>query len=137
VALIESYCARSICEKGSARDIRRMKEIHQRVVRAFGRGDAAAYYEANEAFHRGLVLTAGNETLAEIHQRLIIHLHRARFLALTSTEVNKVFADAHGAIIAAVEARDGAAAEREVVAHQMEVAADVLAALDPAYVVDD
>jgi DNA-binding GntR family transcriptional regulator len=137
VALIESHSARTICERGSARDIRQVAKIHERVLRAFERGQTDAYFEANEAFHRGLVLAAGNETLAEIHQRLIIHLHRARFLSLPSTEVNAVFADAHGAIMSAIEARDADAAGREVVAHQMEVAEDVLASLDPAYVVDD
>jgi len=137
VALVESRSARVICERGSAADIRRIKDIHQRVVRAFGRGDAPVYYEANEAFHRGLVLIAGNQTLAEIHQSLVIHLHRARFLALTTTDMNAGFADAHGSIIAAIEARDGAAAEREVTAHQMEVADDVLGAIDPAYAVGD
>jgi DNA-binding GntR family transcriptional regulator len=131
VALIESDAARTICRQAPDGEIRKLRAIHDRLIAAFEKQDAPGYFRANEQFHRALVLTAGNETLADIHAALVVHLHRARFLALTATEMNAGFADAHDGIIAAIERRDGDAAAAEVSAHQMEVAKDVLAALGP------
>lgn len=130
VALIEAEAARSVCQSASNADIRKLRAIHDRLVAAFKRQDAPNYYRANEQFHRALVVIAGNEVLAEIHAALVVHLHRARFLALTTTEMKVSFAEAHDGIIVAIEGRDGSTAAADVGAHQLEVAKDVLTALD-------
>ena len=132
VALIEADAARSLCQTASDSEIRKLRAIHDRLIAAFKKQDAPNYYRANEQFHRALVVTAGNETLADIHADLVVHLHRARFLALTATEMNVDFADAHDGIIAAIERRDADTAAAEVSAHQLEVGRDVLSALNPA-----
>ena len=136
VAMIEADAARSICHLASAAELRKLRAIHDRLIVAFEKRDAPSYYRANEQFHRALVLTAGNQVVAEIHAALVVHLHRARFLALATTEMNASFAEAHDGIIRALEARDGQTAATEVNAHQLEVAQDVLSALDPALVAD-
>jgi DNA-binding GntR family transcriptional regulator len=132
VALIEADAARSICQTASNGEIRKLRTIHDRLVAAFKKRDAPNYYRANEQFHRALVVTAGNEILAEIHAALVVHLHRARFVALTTTDMNVGFAEAHDSIIAAIESRDAQTAAAEVGEHQLEVAKDVLSALDSA-----
>ena len=130
VALIEADAAREICETASDAQIGKLRTIHDRLIRAFGRKEAPLYYRSNEEFHRAIVLTAGNQTLAGIHAGLIVHLHRARFLALTSTEMNPSFAEDHDSIVQALERRDAATAAAEVTRHQAEVAKDVMGALD-------
>jgi DNA-binding GntR family transcriptional regulator len=103
--------------------------IHDRLIAAFNKQDAQTYYRANEQFHRTLVTSAGNEVLAEIHAALIVHLHRGRFLALTTSEMNASFAGAHEGVIQALERRDAETAAAEVSEHQLAVGLDVLSAL--------
>jgi DNA-binding GntR family transcriptional regulator len=132
VALIEADAARTVATSAPPDEIAKLRAIHDRLIGAFEKKRATPYYRANEAFHRALVVAAGNDTLADIHATLVLHLHRARFLALTSTDMNAGFAHAHEGIMAALERGDGEAAAAEVTEHQREVSVDVLGALNPA-----
>ncbi len=129
VALIESDAARRLCETGSAEQLRDLRVIHDALSTAHRTNDPARYYVSNEQFHRSIVVLAGNRTLTDIHEDLIVHLHRARNVALSRSDVDIGFAHAHDTIIEAIERRDSAAAEREVMQHQRAIAQTVLAAL--------
>ncbi len=129
VALIEAHAARRLCEAGSAAQIRDLRVIHDALATAHKSNDPQRYYVSNEQFHRSIVTLAGNETLADIHADLIVHLHRARNVALSRSDVDVGFAHAHDEIIQAIERRDADAAAAEVTEHQRAIAETVLLAL--------
>ncbi len=129
VALIEANAARRLCETGAAEQIRDLRVIHDALATAHRSNDPARYYVSNEQFHRSIVVLAGNQTLADIHADLIVHLHRARNVALSRSDVDVSFAHAHDEIIEAIERRDATAAVTEVTDHQRAIAETVLTAL--------
>ncbi|WP_019832865.1 GntR family transcriptional regulator [Sphingomonas sp. PR090111-T3T-6A] len=131
IAMVEAEAARILCRSGTAEQIRDLRVIHDALKSAYVSHDPARYYLSNEQFHRAVVVQSGNETLAEIHAGLIVHLHRARHFALTMRDVNLEFAHDHDEIIEAIERRDADAAGRRMTEHQAGVADHVLAALRP------
>jgi DNA-binding GntR family transcriptional regulator len=136
VALIESNAAHRLCESGTAEQIRDLRVIHDALATAHRTNDPARYYVSNEQFHRSIVMLAGNGTLADIHADLIVHLHRARNVALSRSDVDVGFAHAHDEIIEAIERRDADAAAAEVTEHQRAITETVLSALARTFAAD-
>ncbi|WP_342248978.1 GntR family transcriptional regulator [Sphingomonas sp. OTU376] len=129
IAMVEAEAARILCRSGTDEQIRNLRVIHDALKSAYVSHDPARYYLSNEQFHRAVVVQSGNQTLADIHAGLIVHLHRARHFALTMSEVNLEFAHDHDEIIEAIERRDTEVAGRRMTEHQAGVADHVLMSL--------
>jgi DNA-binding GntR family transcriptional regulator len=129
IALIEAHAALRLCESGASGQIRDLRLIHDALSSAHRAHDPARYYISNEQFHRTIVVLSGNRTLADIHATLVVHLHRARNVALSRADIDMSFAHAHDDIMEAIERRDGKSAVDFVMEHQREISRTVLDAL--------
>jgi DNA-binding GntR family transcriptional regulator len=132
VALLEAHAAQHLCEIGTDSQLRDLRLIHNALTSAHQAHDPARYYISNEQFHRAIVVLMANRTLADIHAALIVHIHRARNVALNRSDIDAKFAHAHNDIMHAIERRDGEGAAKVVKEHQREIARTVLAALGAA-----
>jgi phosphonate utilization transcriptional regulator len=122
----EIYEARSYIDAGVGQELarrigaRELAELRERVERMedrFGAGDAAGYHELNVAFHERMVEIAGNRKLLEIYRNLLkeLALYRRRSLAQPGAMRSSV--KEHRRILAAIRARDSAAAGKAMRDH--------------------
>lgn len=121
---IEQLAAFKVARQGSAATIRKIERLHAKMVLAAERLDAEKYYALNDDFHRAIVLGAANVTLAEAHEGVMWHVHRARHLANRRNRHEPLAGGAggyHDKIVAAISRRDGEAAERAMRDHLLEV----------------
>jgi DNA-binding GntR family transcriptional regulator len=84
---------------------------------AFEAKDRSAYFQANQAFHLGIVAGSGNPTLVEIHGQLNLRLYRTRYLAVMRIKDWTSAAYQHADILKAFLDRDGPLLNRLLQAH--------------------
>lgn len=131
LAGLEGLAARLACARGTDAQIGEVRALHERMIAAFETGDRTAYFALNQAIHRAIVAMAGNAVLADMHERLN---QRARFARLSANFARDRWAAAvaeHEAILAALEARDGAKLEKLMSRHIASKYAGPGAMLDP------
>ena len=75
------------------------------------------YFELNQAIHRAIVEIAGNAVLKATHEMLFARVQRIRFLVLGTPYRWDQSIEEHRAILAALEARDPAAAGAALARH--------------------
>lgn len=119
---IEQFAAFKVARLGSEKTLQRIKRLHSAMQEAAGRGDARRYYRLNDDFHRAIVLGAENSSLAEAHERVMWHVHRARHLANMHEPLSRNAALHHKDIVDSIVGRDPEAAERAMRQHLIEVA---------------
>jgi DNA-binding GntR family transcriptional regulator len=85
--------------------------------RAVGAGDGARFFAADEAMHALLIRIAGRAAIWHLIQGVKAQLDRVRCLSLRREDWLELMHEQHRAIVAAVVAHDGAAAERAMRAH--------------------
>jgi len=123
-AAIESMAARLAATRATAAEIGGLRQ----VLAAFEEdpsGHLSEYSDANMAFHKAIIRLGGIELMSSMTDTLFIHMRAVR--AVTMTQDNRAMRSVadHRAIIAALEARDAARAERLVREHTMGLAAHV------------
>lgn len=94
-----------------------LEALLSRMRKAAGRQDAPAFWEADRALHRAVLLAAGNARAAAIVEDL---RSTTSLLGPPTTATGRTLAQIqaeHAPIVAAVLARDGAAAERAMRRH--------------------
>lgn len=111
-SLFEQHAARLAATRRSKRDIARMRALLAAQRDASMAGDRLAYAEADTALHRSVVAAAGNEFLTEIYE----HLGGALKLSVSPEYWDRALAAReialHEALVEAIAAGDGAAAEQ-------------------------
>lgn len=123
-AAIESMAARIAAASASAADIAGLTGLMDTFADDPS-GQLSEYSDANMAFHRAIIRLGGIELMSSLTENLFIHMRAVR--AVTMTQDNRAqrsVAD-HRAIIAALQARDAALAERLVREHTLDLAAHV------------
>ena len=105
----------------------RLDAIFAEMEAAARDGDAARYYEINDRFHREIVLSTGNGTLADLHERLMWHVCRARNHANAGEPFAADAANHHAPIMAALHAAAPEQAAMELGRHLEEVTRLMLA----------
>jgi DNA-binding GntR family transcriptional regulator len=93
------------------------------MILAARSANATDYYQMNDDFHRAIVMGAGNKTLAEAHERVMWHIHRARHLANEHEPLSRNAASHHQRVVDAILAGDSPGAEQAMRDHLLEVAA--------------
>jgi DNA-binding GntR family transcriptional regulator len=96
---------------------------HEAMILAARSANATDYYRMNDDFHRAIVMGAGNKTLADAHERVMWHIHRARHLANEHEPLSRNAASHHQKIVDAILAGDSPGAEQAIRDHLLEVAA--------------
>ena len=132
---LEGHAAERAAARASAAELGALRQLHDRMEREWRRRRRTAYAKLNNEIHRTIVALAKNATILGMHDTLMTKLRRARYMALMSNERWDEAVGEHRAIMAALDARDGARAGRllaEHVRHTGEVVRDRLGDADDA-----
>lgn len=115
-AVLEGFAARLFAEKATRPQTARLEAALALVVAAYERGDAARVLEAKNGFYAALFDGAGSETLSAMLGTLHARIWRWRALGLThpdrSDDRSRESIANLEAMVEAIRARDGDAAER-------------------------
>lgn len=117
LAGIERLAAELAAERATERDLARLRTLQTRMEGHHRNGRLDAYFAINGEIHNIIVRMARNTPLREAHETLISRAERARYLALGADKRWSNSVDEHANILAALEARDSAAAGRLLGAH--------------------
>jgi DNA-binding GntR family transcriptional regulator len=123
-AAIESMAARLAATRATDAEIAGLRD----ALAAFDEdpsGQLSEYSDANMAFHKAIIRLGGIELMTGMTDTLFIHMRAVRAVTMTQDNRAKRSVADHRAIIAALEARDPARAERLVREHTMGLAAHV------------
>jgi len=117
MALLEGQCAQLTAVNASEADLERLRQIHAALERAAREGDINGFFEGNQAFHLALQEIADNRWLLHVIEdlRKVIKLSRHHSL-FSEGRLEQSLAE-HRDILAAIVARDAAAAERHMRRH--------------------
>ncbi len=123
-AAIESMAARLAATRATAEEIAALRQM----LAEFDddpSGQISEYSDANMAFHKAIIRLGGIELMAGITDTLFIHMRAVRAVTMTQDNRARRSVADHRGIIAALEARDPARAERLVREHTMGLATHV------------
>ncbi|MDR2240520.1 MAG: GntR family transcriptional regulator [Zoogloeaceae bacterium] len=117
MALLEGRCAFEATQKASPAELARLTALHEPLERHAAGGDANAFFEANQAFHRALQELSGNRWLKQVigDLRKVLNLTRRDSLRLEGRLKQSL--EEHRGLLAAIRARDAAGAEARMQAH--------------------
>ena len=119
---IEALCARKAAERLTDEDAAELRRLRGEIAAAVAAGDLIGYSRLNQQMDRVLLAVSGHETAAELLERLWAQSARHQFrLAFLPGRAARS-APEHIAIIDAVLAGDGDAAEQATRAHLDSVA---------------
>ncbi|MDQ0390307.1 GntR family transcriptional regulator [Labrys monachus] len=104
---LERLAAELAVTRMTARDLDRLKRMHDRMAEHFAAGERQDYFVLNHQIHIAIVAAARNETLAATHATLMVKARWGRYSALASAERWAEAMAEHEALMAALEARDG------------------------------
>ncbi|RDV03580.1 GntR family transcriptional regulator [Undibacter mobilis] len=114
---IEVMVAGRAALRGDAQGRARLKAIEKDMKQAIAQGDTMRYSQFNAALHRQLQSMAGNATADRILDTLKSHLVRLQYRVILLPGRPQASLAEHRAIVAAVCAGDGDAAERAMRQH--------------------
>jgi DNA-binding GntR family transcriptional regulator len=121
LAALEEKAAMRVARTRPAEALAAIRRLHAAMARAARKGDAATYYRLNDEFHRAIVVGAGNRTLADLHEHIMWHVHRARSRANAYERFERDAAMHHDRIVAKLLAGDEAGAAAALRDHLGEV----------------
>lgn len=114
--LNESQCARFAAERAEARDIAALSATVDKAKAAISARDVKALMSFDRLFHYHMAAASKNEVLTQIVSNLSERSLRFWFISFTSDH-HKTFQNEHVAILDAVRAHDGQAAEEAMQTH--------------------
>ncbi|MEL6678085.1 MAG: GntR family transcriptional regulator [Pseudomonadota bacterium] len=106
-AALEALAGEQACLNGSEHQIAEVQSLHERMVEMSPTADPVDFFTTDMAFHRAIVLAAGNGPLTETHQHYNTRLWRARFLTSSVMKDRARVLAQHGEVAAALVRRDG------------------------------
>jgi DNA-binding GntR family transcriptional regulator len=117
MAELEGMCGRLAARRCTAEELAVLCRIHEHSRRWVERDDPDAYYTANLDFHQAIYCGSHNHCLANQTKLLRNRLNPYRRLQLRRAGRLVSSFDEHGAIMAAIAARDSARAEQLLRVH--------------------
>jgi DNA-binding GntR family transcriptional regulator len=108
MGVLEALAGELACKHATAGDVHRLRQMHDKMMQHFARGDRKGYLRLNREIHRELFAISGNAALAQMYEQLLVRTHAIRFIARKSPARWQEAVDDHAEMIAALEARDGA-----------------------------
>lgn len=128
---LEALSGEMACANITDAGIDEIKHLHARMAAHYERGELASYFAANQQIHERILEAADNRTLSALYRSLEGRVRQARYLANMSDARWAQAVAEHEAIIAALEARDGARLARILkrhLANKFETVKEALAA---------
>jgi DNA-binding GntR family transcriptional regulator len=119
---LEQFAAAKVASTADADTIAALSELQEAMIAAGQRGDQRDYFSLNDRFHRRLVLGARNAALADAHEHVMWHVHRARHLANEQEPLDAEPRSHHQRIIDSIIAGDAQAAADAIREHLDQVA---------------
>ncbi len=126
LAALEQMAAAVVARTRPPEVLRAIVRLHREMNEAAQADDAAAYYRLNDDFHRAIVLGAGNATLADMHEHIMWHVHRARHRANQYEGIDKGAAIHHERIVREIVAGNAAAASQAMIDHLDDVSTTIV-----------
>lgn len=123
IGALEALAGESCCLKASDETLKRFRQLHELMLAQFSAGDESAYRRSNRQFHELLIEVAGNASLREVYQSLLVRIHSARFILRKDADDWKSATEDHARIVKALEARDGPRVAELLRRHLTETAA--------------
>lgn len=131
IGVLEALAGEMACVNITDAELVRIRTLHDRMIGHYERGRLAAYFSLNQEIHEMILEAARNLTLAALYRSLAGRIRQARYVANMSPERWGQAVEEHERIIAALEARDGAALGRilkDHLANKFETVKEALAA---------
>lgn len=120
---LEPEIARRAAERASASDLATLRTLHSSLESA---GDLAAAMECDLAFHRELARLSGNEIFGLMLDSIADLGRESRRATMSAAGIERAIGQ-HAAVLACLENRDGAGAEKAMRLHIESAVADLLA----------
>lgn len=121
MAMLEGRCALEATARAQPAEIARLEAIHRQLERFAENNQIERFFEANQEFHSQIQLMAGNRWLRQVIQDLRKVLKLTRLLSLSIDGRLEQSLIEHRAILAAIKAGDGAAAQTAMHDHIVSV----------------
>jgi DNA-binding GntR family transcriptional regulator len=99
---LEQLAAIRVAQSDRQDVFRDIQRIYGDMRSAARRGDASRYYGLNDDFHLSIVRGTGNQSLVELHEKVMWHVHRERHRANEVESVTVESAESHDPIVRAI-----------------------------------
>ena len=109
MAALEALSGELACQRIADDEVVAIKALTFQMLACHARRDLPAYYQLNRAIHDRINRAAGNKTLRETYTLLNLRIQNLRFRSNFDEDKWAKAARDHQAMVAALEARDGAA----------------------------
>jgi DNA-binding GntR family transcriptional regulator len=103
---LEIMAARLACRSASQAQVRKLRSLHDEMMRHYKRKSRLEYYKYNQTIHSYIVQLSGNNFLAAQHESIQARIKRIRFIGNENSTKWRGAAAEHEEIVAAFEARD-------------------------------
>ncbi len=104
---LEALGSELACAHATDADLDAVRHWYRAQQRAFAANDRIGYFQANQAFHLGIIAGSHNPILVEVHGQLNMRLYRTRYLAVMAQPDWQSAVQQHDQILAALVERDG------------------------------
>ena len=122
---VEKLSGKLACERATDADIDGITAITQHMNDNFDTMDPLDMFEIDMSFHSAIAKASHNKPLAEIHDRFLARLWRARFLSAVKRRNRASVIEHHTAILAALRARDTVAIDAAIGTHLDRLTEDI------------
>ena len=99
---LEQLAATRVAQSNDQDVHRSIEHIYADMRLAAQHGDPSGYYELNNNFHRSIVRGTGNQSLVDLHEKIMWHVHRERHRANVVEPVTVESAESHKEIVSAI-----------------------------------
>ncbi len=104
---LEALSGELACKHITAAEVRKMRTLHNKMVKYYEQRDLANYFDVNQHIHEAILDAARNETLSTQYRSLATRVRRARYVANMTQERWAQATDEHEQIMQCLEKRDG------------------------------
>jgi len=105
---LESLAGEIACRSISDKEIAAIAALHKKMVEHWRRRELQPYFKMNQAIHQAILEATHNETLKAVYRGLAGRVRIARYVANMSDDRWHEAVTEHEAMLAALQARDGA-----------------------------
>jgi DNA-binding GntR family transcriptional regulator len=99
---LEQLAAIRVAQSQQPAVLREIKGIYREMQQAAKQNAEDLYYDLNTDFHRSIVRGTGNQSLAELHEKVMWHVHRERHRAAVVEPLTVESAEHHEEIVRAI-----------------------------------
>lgn len=105
---LEGLSGQLACERITEAEITEIRALHYEMLAAHARRDLAAYYKINHVIHDRINASAGNAVLTATYLQMNARIQNLRFRSNFNQDKWNAAMKEHGAMLEALDRRDGA-----------------------------